>query len=371
MGIEVRAWQALLSCCLFACGSDDGRAPRPDDAGSAAEGPPASAYEKPPATLAEWRLFRDAPAQLPGSRVLPYEVIAPLYSDYTLKHRFVYVPEGEQIEYDATGVWRLPAGSVLIKTFSYPLDARDPSLGERLLETRLLVFTGGKVVPHTYVWDAQQREAKRKVAGATLESEWIDSEGERKQNDYRVPNTNQCYDCHGKPEVADALGLRTRQLDRDLDYGEGPKNQLDHMEALGLFDRTPEPHGERERLVDPFGDADLTLRARAYLDSNCAQCHQRGGDASTSGMWLDWASTGPEQNPTVWGVCKRPTSAGGATCGREVDIWPGEPDKSIYMCRMESTDPEAQMPPVGRNLLHAEGIALLREFIAALPGTCP
>jgi hypothetical protein len=47
-------------------------------------------------------------------------------------------------------------------------------------------------------------------------------------------NTNQCHDCHGKPEQTLLLGPRTRQLDRDFDFGAGPENQLDHMAALGL-----------------------------------------------------------------------------------------------------------------------------------------
>jgi Planctomycete cytochrome C len=143
------------------------------------------------------------------------------------------------------------------------------------------------------------------------------------------------------------------------------------MFALGLLDHAPEASSARERLVDPFGAAPLDLRARAYLDVNCAQCHKQGGDASASGMWLDWASTAPERDEGTWGVCKRPTSADGATCEREVDIVPGEPDRSIYMCRVESSDPKVQMPPLGRNLVHAEGVALLRAWISSLSGACP
>jgi hypothetical protein len=122
--------------------------------------------------------------------------------------------------------------------------------------------------------------------------------------------------------------------------------------------------------VDPFGEASLSERARSYLDANCSHCHGKGGDASASGMWLGWFDTAPEQDPTRWGVCKRPTSAAGATCEREVDIVPGEPDKSIYLCRLESDEPKVQMPPLGRNLEHAEGVALLRAWIEQLEGSC-
>lgn len=363
----------LLMLALLGCG--DTRAKDAGDAGDAEVppevGPPPSAYVDPPDSLDAWNLFLDARTQTPGPRTLPYDVVSPLFSDYTAKQRFVYLPEGKTIGYEPSDLWRLPEGSVLIKTFSYPYDLRDPDKGQRLLETRLLVFTRDGVVPHTYVWDEEQREAKRKVAGTTIPSEWIHTDGEQRSNAYRVPNTNQCFDCHGKPEVANTLGLRTRQLDREYDYGDGVvRNQIDYLHELGWLDGTPEPAEARQRLVDPFGTASLSERARAYLDANCSHCHKKGGDASASGMWLEWERTGEDQNPVTWGVCKKPTSAAGATCGREVDIVPGEPDRSIYMCRVESTEPDVQMPPLGRNLLHDEGVSLLREWIASLPGGC-
>src|SRR5262245_2642615 len=94
---------ALLPICSFACGSD----------GTSAEsGPPASAFKQPPKHLSEWHLFSDAAKQEPGPRTIPYEVISPLFSDYATKHRFLYVPEGKTIGYEADDVWKLPEGSV-------------------------------------------------------------------------------------------------------------------------------------------------------------------------------------------------------------------------------------------------------------------
>ncbi len=382
-GQYVRCW--LIGACLslFACGDGDDKGADKSAAdggggggGGAVDpdlgrGPPASAYATPPDNLSEWNLFVDEAAQAPGPRTVPYEVISPLFSDYAAKRRFIYVPEGKTIAYAEEDVWTLPEGSVLVKTFSYPFDMRAPAAGERLLETRLLVFTAGGMVPHTYIWNDAQTEAVRKVAGASLDTAWVDAEGAQVQNRYSVPNTNQCFDCHGKREVATALALRTRQLDREHVYDGVVQNQIDHLHATGLLDRAPEPPDQRQRLVDPFSDAPLELRARSYLDSNCAPCHrEEAGNASSSGMWLDWPRTAPDQNPVTWGVCKRPTSAGGATCGRSADIVPGDPEGSIYLCRMESTEPKVQMPPLGRNLVHQEGVTLLGDWIAALEGSC-
>lgn len=380
--MAARLWGGLcLSCAVLACGPDKDTSVPALDAGSDGStedggtqpdsGPPQSAYELAPQTLREWRLFADETKQEPGSNTLPYEVISPLFSDYTAKHRFIYLPAGAKIGYAPEDMWDLPEGSILIKTFAYPHDMRAPEKGERLLETRLLVFTKEGVKPHTYVWNEEQTNAVRKVAGTSIQTTWIDAQGKQVENRYSVPNTNQCLDCHGEREATDALGLRTRQFDRSHRYEVGERNQIDHMTELGLFDREPEPASERERLVDPMSDAaSLSMRARSYLDVNCAQCHKQGGDASASGMWLDFPNTAPEVNPAVWGVCKRPTSAGGATCGREVDIVPGQPDQSIYMCRVESSEPKVQMPPLGRNLVHTEGVELLRAWIESLEGEC-
>ncbi len=347
-------------------GNDGG--PPAADGGAVVD--PVDPFEQLPDSLEDWPFFKDAVAQTPNARTFPYDVISPLFSDYASKRRFVYLPEGKVIGYDDEGRWRLPVGAVLIKTFSYLADAGDKGQGERLLETRLLVMTPDGLVPHTYVWDEGQTHAERKVAGKTLAVSFRDQQGQLRQHDYAVPNTNECHECHGKAEATDTLGLRTRQLDRPSSMDSNVDNQIDDWQKRGLFDRVPKPRAERTRLVDPFGTDSLTDRARSYLDANCAHCHQAGGDGESSAMWLSWDDTAQSAPQTTWGVCKRPDSAGGATCGRQLDIVPGQPDESIYLCRVESSEPKVQMPPLGRGLVHVEGVALLREFIASLPGSC-
>ena len=46
------------------------------------------------------------------------------------------------------------------------------------------------------------------------------------------------------------------------------------------------------------------------------------------------------------------------------------PDASILIYRMESTEADVKMPELGRNLVHTEGVALTREWITGLTGTC-
>lgn len=355
-------FSALFLFSLAACGPDP--APNPDPPVTPTPAP----FGAPFNALDDWHLFTDAHAQTPAEGVIPYEVIAPLFSDYTSKHRFLWVPAGKKIGWKDKDRWDLPVGSIFIKTFAYPVDARDPAKGERLLETRLLVHEDGGWVGHTYEWDAAQKTAVRKVAGDTIDATWIDEKGMTQTNAYTVPNTNICQECHGTNGKTGPLGSRTRQWNRDHDYGQGPENEIDHLAKLGLFDMPPPPSASRQTLVDPFGTADAIERGRAYLDANCSHCHGVVGLAKGTAFWLDYDRTDPVKgNPTDFGVCKVPTSAGGGTCGLGFDVVPGHADQSIVPCRVGTIDHKTSMPPVGHNLIHAEGVAVLSDWINAMP----
>ncbi len=367
-----RRWSSLLlmSAALLAvpsCGTSSTSGTSGDPAPVTPTPAPAG---EPYDTLDAWHLFTDARSQAPAEGVIPYEVIAPLFSDYTSKRRFLWVPPGTKIGWKDKERWDFPLGTILIKTFAYPIDARDPAKGERLIETRLLVHEGGPPgwVSHTYVWDEAQSKAERKIVGATIPLSWIDEKGEARENDYAVPNTNVCQECHGKFGITNTLGGRTRQMNRDHDYGKGPENQIDHLASLGLFDVAPSAMKERETMIDPFGSGPVSDRARAYLDANCSHCHGVVGLAKGTAFWLDWARTDPVKgNPTDWGVCKVPASAGGGTCGLGFDVVPGHADQSIVVCRTSSLDAKEAMPPVGHRLIHDEGVALLAAWIDAMP----
>ena len=316
-----------------------------------------------PEVLSTWGLFADAPRQVPIDGVVPYDVISPLFMDHAVKHRFVSLPDGAEIAYTDEGVWELPVGAILIKTFAYLTDARDPSLGERLIETRLLVHEEDGFHPYVYRWDEAQTEATRVRAGARVPVSWIDESGASQSLTYRVPNEAQCEGCHGGMNAIDPLGPKTLQLDRDFDYGAGPENQIDHMTALGLFDRTPPAYDARAHFEPPTGTGDIDARARAYLDANCAHCHRVGGSAETTGLWLGSSIT----DETALGRCRRPIAAGGGTGGFSYDVVPGDPDSSIMLFRVASEEPGIKMPELPSQLSDPNGVAVIREWIAAMP----
>jgi hypothetical protein len=47
-------------------------------------------------------------------------------------------------------------------------------------------------------------------------------------------------------------------------------------------------------------------------------------------------------------------------------IDPGNPDRSILLYRMQSADPGVMMPELGRSLVHDEGVAQVRAWIASM-----
>ena len=112
-----------------------------------------------PPVLSEFEFFIDQTQQLPADNVHPYELVTTLFSDYSYKSRFVYVPDGKKGIYQEDWVFDFPVGSALIKTFYYPIDERNIELGSKLLETRVLLHkeTGWEAV--SYAWNEEQTEA--------------------------------------------------------------------------------------------------------------------------------------------------------------------------------------------------------------------
>ena len=78
-----------------------------------------------------------------------------------------------------------------------------------------------------------------------------------------------------------------------------------------------------------------------------------------------------ERNPTSLGINKTPVAAGIGSGGLAFDIVPGQPEKSILAFRIASVHPGIMMPELGKRLVHDEGVALIREWIAAMSVTVP
>ncbi|HMX41335.1 MAG TPA: hypothetical protein PKD78_13445, partial [Saprospiraceae bacterium] len=150
---------------------------------------PAAPLAAPPkALLSEYGFFEGKMADLrPAAGVFPYEVNAPLFSDYAEKARFVYLPEGQKMGYQPAQAFDFPTGAVIIKNFYYWNDAAHPEQGRRILETRLLLREERGWKALGYIWDEAQTDAALEVAGATFPLTWKDAAGKKQQLHYVVP----------------------------------------------------------------------------------------------------------------------------------------------------------------------------------------
>lgn len=318
---------------------------------------------EPPEKLSGWGLFEgNGASQQPIEGVIPYDINTPLFSDYTQKYRFVRLPEGKPAAYSADRVFELPVGAVIAKTFAMPRDLRRPEARRRLLETRILEHAPEGWLGWAYVWNDEQTEASLAVAGDSIDVEWIHTDGKSRTNDYLVPNVNQCQGCHATSAGMQPIGLSARQLNRDFGYAHGVENQLAYWTRTGAVAGATEPSQAPRLAVWDDPQAELDARARAWLEINCAHCHQPGGAAQNSGLDL----RASQREPVKIGLRKPPVAAGAGSGGLQFDILPGQPDRSILMFRLLSTHPDVMMPELGKRMVHDEGVQLVRQWIASM-----
>jgi len=311
--------------------------------------------------LSDYNFFKKIETQIPNENVIPYHLASPLFSDYTYKFRFVSMPNGEFAQYNYNEVFNFPVGTKIIKTFAYPVDDRDLSLGFQLLETRLLIKDKNGWYPLSYIWKENQDDAELKYIGKTINAKWIDKNGVEQVNRYRVPNINQCGSCHNLNKVIMPIGPKGRNLDVDFFYQHGMENQIDYWDKINILENIPSDRKNPTAIWNLESET-IENRARAYLDINCAHCHREGGSAGNSGFYLSHEET----NNTSLGIMKKPVAAGRGSGGLKYVIKPGISEESILLYRMASTDPGVMMPELSRNMEHKEAIPLIKEWIDSI-----
>jgi uncharacterized repeat protein (TIGR03806 family) len=313
----------------------------------AVEMPPVSinVEERPARSIRAYNLFLDVAEQRPNAGLMPYDINAPLFSDYAKKYRFLYLPPGTQAIYRTEQPFDFPVGSVLVKTFTYPADRRIPDSEERVIETRLLVHRPDGWAGYPYVWNEELTDARLAVAGARIPISWIHDDGSEREMVYSIPNMNQCKLCHEDNDVMGPIGPQARQLNRTRTYGAGERNQLEHWIKRGILQDAPMKL-DLVPYMPPWNDSSVLIdtRGRAYLDGNCAHCHSLGGDAKFRGLDFTWYEEDSEASGPK----------------------PSRPVYSFCLERLRTTVPWRVMPRVGRTLPHDEGNALLEEWTAAI-----
>jgi uncharacterized repeat protein (TIGR03806 family) len=285
------------------------------------------------------------PAQ-PAAGLIPYTPVAGFWSDGANKTRWMAIPDNTRITVEADGDWTFPPGTVLMKHFT---------LNGSLIETRLFMrhTDTGNWGGYTYRWNAEHTDAALVSGGLT---ETIGAQ------DWTYPSEAQCLQCHTSG-AGGSLGLETRQLNSSITYPATGRsgNQLTTLQEIGMFANalTVQP-----AYPDPADTTQATdARARAYLHTNCAQCHRPGGGTAVN-LDLRFATAIASTN-----ACNVAPSSGDLGVGGSLIIAPGDASRSVLYLRMNRRDAN-QMPPLASHVVDTQGAALLQQWIGGMGAGC-
>jgi uncharacterized repeat protein (TIGR03806 family) len=289
------------------------------------------------AKLSEYTIFQGKLSDLePTDNFKVYELSTELFSDYAEKQRLIKIPEGHTLISRNDGLPDFPEGTILVKTFYYYNDKRDHTKGRKIIETRLLIKENARWNVATYIWNESQDDAFLITTGLDKTVNWIDAKGEGKVIAYRIPSHRECTSCHYNSNTIFPIGPKLRNLNKDVLRNGIVINQLTHLYNEGIINEV-EPSSIS--VLPAWQDAakyTVAQRTRAYLDIQCAHCHNPLGMASDRGLNLSYET---DLNHT--------------------DI----PDnKRRIIERMETLE----MPFIGTTVVHAEGLELVKAYMESL-----
>ena len=284
-------------------------------------------------------------AKLPASGLIPYAPNAPFWSDGAVKERWIGLPDGKNITVGADGDWDFPNGTVLMKNFR---------LDNHLIETRLFMrHPDGVWAGYTYEWNAQQTDATLVHGGKQVTTSggqtWI------------YPSEGQCLLCHNRA-AGYALGPETKQLAFNIKYPQTGRDahQLVTLNSINVLTPPIDNPTDQVPYPDPTGTSGtLDERARAYLHTNCSQCHRPGGP-TTATMDLRYSTALADTH-----ACDVAPGLGDLGIANARLIAPGAAARSVLVERMSRRDANG-MPPLASAKVDTDGAALLTSWVNSL-----
>ncbi len=336
------------------------------------------AKQKPnfPRRLSETGLFDSTRDHRMSPGVIGYTVNSELWADGATADRYLAVPGDGRVGLDLQGYWRFPEGSVLLRTvYVGGLDRK--AVRRRRVETQVLHLLDNAWRPYSYVWNDDQADAvlaDGKGTTLTIAMEDPAVPGGHHDRSYRVHARAECILCHNPwvekkttiygVQSASPLGMNTSEMNVMKNGSGGPVDQLKALQHIGLLDWKSEP-ASLPRLVNPYDEsASLAHRARSYLQTNCAHCHQsNAGGTANIALGFDVPI---EKTQTV---DVRPIQGTFNIAGARI-IAPGEPSRSVLYYRVAKVG-GGRMPRVGSNHVDERAARMIHDWIAAMavPGS--
>jgi uncharacterized repeat protein (TIGR03806 family) len=314
--------------------------------------------------LSDYNFFKgNIKEQKPSYGVIPYKPNSELFSDYALKNRFVWMPNGVKATFNGDGnVLELPLGSALIKNFFY--ENVQPNNTTKIIETRIMIRKSTGWIFANYIWNDEQSDALLTTQSTARDLSWKDANNVVHTLNYRTPEVDfECLRCHStfNNQIINPLGIKPQNINYNFNYADGSKNQLNKLIEFGYLENNlPD---QINSTVD-FNDTSksLDLRVRSYFDANCAHCHENGGEASSHNLRFAFNET---INPVKMGVTAH--AAHYLEGYNNVTVTPGNVNLSILHYRINTeNDLLYIMPPLTRTKRHTEAVQLIETWINSL-----
>jgi mono/diheme cytochrome c family protein len=311
-----------------------------------------------PELLSQTGLYDASGAIAPGN--LPFLPQYPLWSDGAAKARWIHLPQGKKIDVSDLDLWRFPEGTKLWKEFSF---------GGRKVETRMLWKSGGEWVFATYVWDADQSNARLAPAEGIADVVEL-APGKH----HSIPSLADCAACH-RSSPATVLGFSALQLsdDRDPLAPHGGPLKADDLTLRSLLDAELLEPARAELAIHPprVRESDPVARAAiGYLSGNCGGCHNGAGPLARLGLNLLHDVAAEPAAPEPARVTAVGVAGGFLVPGHSTEesrrVAPGAPDRSVLLYRMKSRRPSSQMPPLGTVVRDEEAVQLVSRWVERL-----
>jgi hypothetical protein len=311
-------------------------------------------FPSPPKHLSCTGLYRDTAHRVIAAGVTAFTPQYPLWSDNLFKMRYVYLPDGAQIDASDPNYWKFPIGTRVWKEFCYPNDSSHP------VETRLYYkYEDNDWRQTTYEWNASLSEATR-----------VDSAKDVMVGDqvHRLPAPNDCEDCHrGRKDRL--LGLDQVSLGQPGSTGVTLAKWVSEHRLINFS-------GPTTYQIGPDADYDSSAEAHAlgWMHTNCGvSCHNERDDSKAHMVHmllrldprqLDGRDTSEfDTIKTTVGQAAQSFKWPGQT-----RIVPGSPDESLLVKLISQRgDPQQQMPPVASNVVDTADVDWVRTWIAGLP----
>ncbi len=309
-----------------------------------------------PATLAETGLFADPAGLVPNPGLVAYDVNLPFWSDHALKRRWFGIPDPNAlIGFSREGNWSLPEGMVWVKHFDIETTRGDPATKKRL-ETRVIVRNASGNYGVSYRWNEAGTSASLVPAEGVDFDLAITDSGMTVNQRWRIPSRAECSICHSS-QAGHALSFRTRQLNRTGSIAGIGGNFIKLLEDAHYLENLDTPPSILPRHIAPE-EAEFSTeeRARAYLDVNCAYCHNDAGTVPAG--WDARTSLPLFETGLVNGFPE-----GGIQHPNDRLIVPELDQRSVIVHRAAARNGYGRMPPIASNVVDQEGVQLLTDWI--------